>query len=184
MKLKTVLVSLWLLFSAAGAGQQRSGKAMPKVDVGDDTTLPGMPAIVSLSLVGGEGAQVVKVRCTIRLNKLLLEWVATERGPAAESAEAEIQTSQKSDERDPQTLLLQVATWAQKPIPEGQLLKLKFNVSQNAQPNTPIMLKSSASVTLTDGTELQLPEEDLGQIQIAEPPPSDLPVTACFFYMH
>lgn len=156
-------------------------KPTAQIDLGVDVVTPGNQALLPVTLSTSEDPQVAKVSLEVSFPAKIISFASAARGPAAEASAAQIEAKLRPAGPDAGEKLLVVEVSASKAIPQGVLLKLVFDVSQDAEQEKPIELKNlRQKAELVTGEALEA-QGIGGTITVVS---ADSPIFACFFYMH
>ncbi|MBI2820431.1 MAG: hypothetical protein HYX73_10670 [Acidobacteria bacterium] len=171
----------------------REAGLLPLLSVSDQTTNPGLPAVVSLYVALPKGIQLQSISAEIEWKSTKLPFVSFQRGIAAEAVGADVTTKvirQTKDETGGEISVLQVDISLadanpRRGIAEGLLAYLTFQVANDAEP-TAIELRPklvSAQAVGTPPQQFTQAEVASGKVFVEEAP--DLPpYVNCFFFAH
>ncbi|MEE8461946.1 MAG: hypothetical protein V3S50_07460 [Acidobacteriota bacterium] len=161
------------------------GEPAVNVDLGMimDSFLPGDQVSVPIILVTRNEPQVAKISLEVAYPSELISFVGVTLGSGAEAAGAEVRTElvestdSEGTERVDRTILL-LEIFASNVIPQGLLLNLTFEMSEQIAINHEILLENlKLTAQSLDGQDIRA--RGLGG---AIAPIEAIP--ACFFYMH
>ena len=170
------------------------GQPGVNVDLGMiiDAFAPGDQVSVPITLVTRNGPQVAKIFLEVGYPSKLLSFVEATLGKGAEAAGGEVKTelveSAESagsgmkmgldEPQDPELKTVRLEITASRVIPEGVLVSLTFELSEEITLNHEIPLENLKLTALSlEGQEIRARGLG-GSISPIEPIP------ACFFYMH
>ena len=129
-----------------------------------------------LMLVTAEDPKVGKVSVELSFPSKQLSFQDVTKTAALESIDAKIQTEIRDSEDGEK--ILQVEVFSPKPIPQGVLLNVNFQVGHGIELDAEVKLKNlRQSAQTVDGSALDAYGID-GSITVMAP------LAACFFYMH
>jgi len=146
---------------------------------------PGRQVFVPLVLGGSEEFQVGTLVSEILFPNALLSFEGVTIGESADRVGAQPQASVQADEENPEQSRLEVTIVSSegKPIPDGLLAYLTFQVSEQAEVGDAMILEHTASAsTLED--PLHSLDPVTARSATIEVNIFDTPFFACFFYMH
>ena len=128
-----------------------------------------------------EDPLVGKVSFELSYPAELLSFVEANPGPGAESSGANIKTEVYNSQDDVGETILRVEVSAPRSIPQGVLLRLTFQVSEEAPTPSQIVVRNvEHSAESVEGEVLETQGINGTVTVISE----DSPIFACFFYMH
>ena len=149
--------------------------------------LPGERAYLTLLLSNAPNVSVAQLEHWVEFPKSKLEYVSSRLGIAADLAktvlEVEIQDKPASETAEEETLVLHLSMQSKRPIPDGPLVEVSFNVG-NVQPQT-ITFAHRLEALNTEGEEISDIVSSDGQLEVTHQLPDAPPgIFICFFYMH
>ena len=177
MRRTTWALLIWLMFAPIYA--QRT----PTVDIdpGLDVILPGEQVFLSTLLSTTEDPRVGKISFELSYPAELLSFVEAKPGPAGELSGSNIKTEVYNSQDNVEERILRVEVSAPQSIPQGVVLKLTFQVSEEAHAPSQIVLRNvKHSAESVEGEALETHGID-GTITVVS---VDSPIFACFLYMH
>jgi hypothetical protein len=153
----------------------------PTVFLAAQQVLPGTQAYVTVMATGVQALDLTKLEQWIEFPKDKLVFVSARSAIAADLAEAEV----KSDlETKDQTGILHIVVQGKRPIPDGPVAEVTFNVP-NSVAEQIVVLKHKADGSGTDGKKLTELVVQGGEVKISKIPAEKPPaIMSCFFYMH
>ena len=178
--------------SGSETTKQEAG-LLPLLSVSDQSTNPGLPAVVSLYVALPKGIKLQSISAEIEWKSTKLPFASFQRGIAAEAVGADVTTKvirQTKDEAGDEESVLQVDVSLAdanpgRGIAEGLLAYLTFQVANDAEP-TEIELRPklvSAQAVGTPPQQFTQAEVTSGKLLVQEAP--DLPpYVNCFFFSH
>jgi len=170
----------WILLACGltlGVAQAQSD-GLVSVDLGMGIAGPGEHALVPVTLSGGHSSQVGKIFLEISYPRQFVSFNSATQVAAAQSLQLDIKTELQETEGED---ILRVELSSPSPFPQGELIELQFDVSQEAQPNQEFSVKSlEQRVETLEGEVLEARGLD-GLIIVAI---FGEAIPACFFYMH
>ncbi len=149
--------------------------------------LPGERAYLTLLLANAPDVAVVQLDHWIEFPKGKLVYVNSRLGIAADLAKAvldlEVQDQPPSETAEEGTVLLHLSIKSKRPIPDGPLVEVSFNVA-NVQPQT-IVFAHRLEALNTEGEEISDIVYSDCQLEVTHLLPDAPPgIFSCFFYMH
>ncbi len=173
--LRCILALLWLI----PASVQAQTASPVQLDVGMDVAGPGQHVFLPVTLSTPAGATLSRVVLEATFSPAKLHYEETLAGAAAESAELEIKAGVMDLPDQEGTNRLRVEISSTQGLPEGELLRISFRISENAELNEDIGVEIiSRSIETLEGEGLQAEGSD-GLISVIANA-----FFACFFYMH
>ena len=170
-----ILLGVWLLLGNSLGAQSRPSVSLD-LGVAMETVSPGGKVAMPLMLVTAEDPKVGKVSVELSFPSKRLSFQDVTKGGALESIDAKIQTEIRDSEGGEK--ILQVEVSSPKPIPQGVLLNVNFQVGHGIELDAEVKLKNlKQSAQTVDGSTLDAYGID-GSVTVMAP------VAACFFYMH
>ncbi len=169
------LAASFLLLSTFLSGQSLRN---PTISLGDALVHPLEETSLPLQLSGLEGETIVSLRLEIQFSAVPLRFVRVERDESKNglSVHAELEP----DSQDPEqmaTLMLEVSSV--ETLPEGELLQLIFEATDEIYENEELVIKIvEAALRTASGEEIRELNLEDGRITIS------IPMFSCFFYMH
>ncbi len=174
MRLLQLAVSFFLL-STLLSGQSLE---KPTISLGDALVHPLEETSLPLQLSGLEGEAIVSLRLKIQFSAVPLRFVRVERDESKNglSVHAELE----ADPQDPEqmaTLMLEVSSV--ETLPEGELLQLIFEATDEIYENEELVIKIvEAALRTASGEQVEGLYLEDGRVTIS------IPMFSCFFYMH
>lgn len=149
--------------------------------------LPGERAYLTLLLANSPDVAVAQLDHWIEFPKGKLAYVSSRLGIAADLAKAvldlEFQDKPASETAQEGTVLLHLSIKSERPIPDGPLVEVSFNVA-NVQPQT-IVFAHRLEALNTEGDQISGIVSSDGQLEVTHLLPDAPPgIFSCFFYMH
>ncbi len=149
--------------------------------------LPGERAYLTLLLANSPDVAVAQLDHWIEFPKGKLAYVSSRLGIAADLAKAvldlEFQDKPASETAPEGTVLLHLSIKSERPIPDGPLVEVSFNVA-NVQPQT-IVFAHRLEALNTEGDQISGIVSSDGQLEVTHLLPDAPPgIFSCFFYMH
>ncbi len=190
MRLLQLAASFFLL-STVLTGQSLE---KPTISLGDALVHPLEETSLPLQLSGLEGEAIVYLRLKIQFSAVPLRFVRVERDKSRNSFSvhtdletetqnfdsqllAEIQDFESRNEKKMATLLLEVDSV--EPLPEGELLQLIFEATDEIYENEELVIKIvEAALRTASGEQVEGLYLEDGRVTIS------IPLFSCFFYMH
>ena len=169
------LAASFLLLSTFLTGQSLGN---PTISLGDALVHPLEETSLSLQLSGLEGETIVSLRLEIQFSAVPLRFVRVERDESKNglSVHAELE----ADPQDPEqmaTLMLEVSSV--ETLPEGELLQLIFEATDEIYENEELVIKIvEAALRTASGEQGEGLYLEDGRVTIS------IPMFSCFFYMH
>ena len=158
------------------------GEETIAVDVGVDTTAPGATTFLPVTLSGSQALPVTKILLELSFPSEALSFTKVEAS-ANQSAEVQIKTELGQSKADDESreMVLQVDISAPHSIRQGEVLRLGFAVSEQAELYKVLKIRNvKQTVVSAEGQELETVGVD-GVITVF---PEGSSTFACFFYMH
>ncbi len=173
---KTVWLSLALGLTLGVARAQSEG--VVSVDLGMGIAGPGEHALVPVTLSAGHSGRVGRIFLEVSFPRQFLSFNSALKTTTTESLQLDIKTElQETGEEE----VLRVELSSSNPFPQGELIQLQFDVSQEALPNQEFSVKSLGTRVETPQGELVEARGSDGLIIVAI---FGEAIPACFFYMH
>jgi hypothetical protein len=149
--------------------------------------LPGERAYLTLLLANSPDVAVAQLDHWIEFPKGMLAYVSSRLGIAADLAKAvldlEFQDKPASETAQEGTVLMHLSIKSERPIPDGPLVEVSFNVA-NVQPQT-IVFAHRLEALNTEGDQISGIVSSDGQLEVTHLLPDAPPgIFSCFFYMH
>lgn len=169
------LAASFLLLSTLLSGQSLE---KPTISLGDALVHPLEETSLPLQLSGLEGEAIVSLRLKIQFSAVPLRFVRVERDESKNglSVHAELE----ADPQDPEqmaTLMLEVSSV--ETLPEGELLQLIFEATDEIYENEELVIKIvEAALRTASGEQVEGLYLEDGRVTIS------IPMFSCFFYMH
>ncbi len=173
--LRCAVALLWLL----PASVQAQNASPVQLDLGMDVAGPGQHVSLPVTLSAPAGATVSRVvlKATFSQDQLLYE--ETLPGVAAESTGVEIEAAVMDLPDQEGNTGLRVEISSTQGLPEGELARISFQISENAELNDEIIVESvSRSIQILKDEGLQAEGSD-GLVSVIANA-----FFACFFYLH
>ncbi|MEE2821421.1 MAG: cohesin domain-containing protein [Acidobacteriota bacterium] len=149
-----------------------------QLDLGMDVAGPGQHVFVPVTFSKSEST-VVRLVFKASFSREKLLYSETLPGEAVKTADVEIKADITDPTKGGDQIELQVEISSDQGLPPGELLRISFQISENAELNEDIIVKNSfLSVETVDGEDLQVVGSD-GIIAIIANA-----FFACLFYMH
>ena len=147
----------------------------------------GDPVVLSLQLDNPDGVNIGSVESEISFPTELISFVSAKRSPSSARVGAAIKTELKPDPGDPEKTILEmgispppVIESPAKPLPNGVLADLSFQIAENAEFGwISLALKSKAWTSDTPPRPVQAVVTMSGKIHVIAKG-----MFSCFFYMH
>jgi len=175
-----VRINAWILLACGltlGVSQAQSEGAV-SVDLGMGIAGPGEHAWVPVTLSAGPASRVGRIFLEVSFPRQFLSFNSATQVAATESLRLDIKTEVQEKEGE---YVLQVELSSSSPFPQGELIELQFDVSQEALPNQEFSVKTlEHRVETPEGEVLEARGSD-GLIIVAVLGEA---IPACFFYMH
>ncbi len=177
MRRTTWALLIWLMCAPISA--QRTPTV--HIDPGLDAIVPGEQVFLSTVLSTTEDPLVGKISFELSYPTELLSFVEANPSKGAELSGANIKTEVYNSQDDVGETILRVEVSAPRSIPPGVLLKLTFQVSEEAPTPSQIVVRNvEHSAESVEGEVLETQGINGTVTVISE----DSPIFACFFYMH
>jgi len=170
--------ALWVLWLVVGFVQGQSGSPA-HLDLGMDVAGPGQHVTlpVTFSRTGSSTVTRIVLETTFPEQKLLYR--DTLPGAALESGELEIEAKLVDSEDGEGRNRLRVEIFSPQGLPEGELARISFQISESAELNEDILVRNiSRSIETLEGEGQQVAGADGIIAVIANA------FFACLFYMH
>jgi len=165
----------FLILSTFASGQSLE---KPTVSLGEALVHPLEETSLPLQLSGLEGEAVVSLRLKIQFSAVPLRFVRVERDNSRNSFP--VHTDLETDPQDPEqmaTLMLEVDSV--ETLPEGELLQLIFEATDEIYENEELVIKIvEAALRTASGEQVEDLNLEDGKVMIS------IPMFSCFFYMH
>ena len=173
-------INAWILLACGltlGVAQAQSEGAV-SVDLGMGIAGPGEHAWVPVTLSAGHASRVGRIFLEVSFPRQFVSFNSATQAEASESLRLVIKTEvQEKEEED----VLRIELSSPSPFPQGELIELQFDVSQEALPNQEFNVKNlEQRVETLEGEVLKARGSD-GLIIVAV---FGEGIPACFFYMH
>ena len=169
------LAASFLLLSTLLSGQSLE---KPTISLGDASVHPLEETSLPLQLSGLEGEAIVSLRLKIQFSAVPLRFVRVERDESRNSFS--VHTDLEADPQDPEqmaTLMLEVSSV--ETLPEGELLQLIFEATDEIYENEELVIKIvEAALRTASGEQVEGLYLEDGRVTIS------IPMFSCFFYMH
>ncbi len=169
------LAASFLLLSTVLTGQSLE---KPTISLGDALVHPLEETSLPVQLSGLEGEAVVSLRLKIQFSAVPLRFVRVERDNSRNSFP--VHTDLETDSQDPEqmaTLMLEVDSV--ETLPEGELLQLIFEATDEIYENEELVIKIvEAALRTASGEQVEDLNLEDGKVMIS------IPMFSCFFYMH
>ena len=173
-------IHAWILLACGltlGVAQAQSEGAV-SIDLGMGIAGPGEHAWVPVTLSAGHASRVGRILLEVSFSRQFLSFNSATQVAPAKSLRLDIKTEVQENEGED---VLRVEVSSSSPLPQGELIQLQFDVSQEAQPNQEFSVKSlKQRVETLEGEVLEARGLD-GLIIVAI---FGEAIPACFFYMH
>ena len=159
-------------------GVHAQSTASVNIDLGVvvESVSAGAKVRLPVNLVATEDVQVGKISLTVSFPAKELSFVEAVRGPVAESADGQIESRLSDGESGEK--ILEVDVTASKPMSQGGILDLMFEISEHGRLGDEIKVKNlRRSVQSMEGKPIDAYGID-GSITALSA------ITPCFFYMH
>ncbi len=170
----------WILLVCGltlGVAQAQS-EGLVSVDLGMGIAGPGEHAWVPVTLSAGHASRVGRILLEVSFSRQFLSFNSVTQAAASESLQLVIKTEVQENEGED---VLRVELSSPSPFPQGELIELQFDVSQEALPNQEFNVKNlEQRVETPEGEVLEARGSD-GLIIVAVLGEA---IPACFFYMH
>lgn len=178
-----IIFLVLFFFPLPGMSRVTLGQESPQISFSPAAALPGDNVSLPVYLSLAEGLELSSIHLTISFPPQLLSFLAAEPSFVTQMAGAQIETELETGQTEgSQSLLVLQFVLSEASgdgIPVGLLGYLSFEMSQEAQLESRLPLKTSASGTMVEtGQEISLGTEE-AVIGVGEPL-----IFSCFFYMH
>ncbi len=183
-----LLVSLGMIqVQAQAQAEEAAPDEKTTITLASPQVLPGERAYLTLLLANSPDVSVAQLEHWVEFPKSKLEYVSSRLGIAADLAKAvldvEVQDMPASETAEEETVLLHLSMKSERPIPDGPLVEVSFNVA-NVQPQT-IVFAHRLEALNTEGVEISDIVSSDGQLEVTHQLPDAPPgIFSCFFYMH
>lgn len=148
------------------------------VKLGMGIASPGEHALVPVTLSAGPASRVGRIFLEVSFPNQFVSFNSATQAAAAESLQLDIQTDLEKTEGED---VLRIELSSSSPFPQGELIELQFDVSQEALPNQEFSVKSLGQRVETPQGEVLKARGSDGLIIVAI---FGEAIPACFFYMH
>ena len=169
------LAASFLLLSTFLSGQSLE---KPTISLGEALVHPLEETSLPLQLSGLEGEAVVSLRLKIQFSAVPLRFVRVERDESKHGLS--VHTDLDADPQDSEqmaTLSLEVDSV--ETLPEGELLQLIFEATDEIYENEELVIKIvEAALRTASGEQVRELNLEDGKVTIS------IPLFSCFFYMH
>ena len=166
-------VSWWLLVPFTHAQPEPS----IRLELGFSSGGPGETVSLPVNFSAVGDPQVATISYGISFPSKLISFVEANRGSAVESMEPKIKARLNTSNEEQSVLHIEVSVPST--LPQGEVLKLSFRISEEAPLNDEIVLENQRQEVLSvKGERLEVRGAD-GIILVATEP-----LFTCFFYMH
>ncbi len=153
-------------------------EGLVSVDLGMGIAGPGEHAWVTVTLSAGHASRVGRIFLEVSFPRQFVSFNSATQVAAAEALRLDIKTELQEKEGED---VLRVELSSSSPFPQGELIEIQFDVSQEALPNQEFSVKSlEQRVETPEGEVLESRGSD-GLIIVAVLGEA---IPACFFYMH
>ena len=173
-------INAWILLACGltlGVARAQS-EGLISVDLGMGIAGPGEHAWVPVTLSAGHASRVGRIFLEVSFPRQFLSFNSATQVAAAEYLGIDIKTEVQEKEGED---VLRIELSSPSPFPQGELIQLQFDVSQEALPNQEFSVKSlEQRLETPEGTVLEARGSD-GLIIVAI---FGEAIPACFFYMH
>ncbi len=170
----------WILLVCGltmGVAQAQS-EGLVSVDLGMGIAGPGEHAWVPVTLSAGHASRVGRIFLEVSFPRQFLSFNSATQVTTAESLGLDIKTEVQEKEGED---VLRIELSSPSPLPQGELIQLQFDVSQEALPNQEFSVKSLEQRVETPQGEVVEARGSDGLIIVAI---FGEAIPACFFYMH
>ena len=173
-------INAWILLACGltlGVARTQS-EGLVSVDLGMGIAGPGEHAWVAVTLSAGHASRVGRILLEISFPRQFVSFNSATQVAAAESLRLDIKTELQEKEGED---VLRIELSSPSPCPQGELIELQFDLSQEALPNQEFSVKNlEQRVETLEGEVLKARGSD-GLIIVAV---FGEAIPACFFYMH
>ncbi len=173
-------INAWILLACGltlGVARTQS-EGLVSVDLGMGIAGPGEHAWVPVTLSAGHASRVGRILLEISFPRQFVSFNSATQVAAAESLRLDIKTELQEKEGED---VLRIELSSPSPFPQGELIELQFDLSQEALPNQEFSVKNlEQRVETLEGEVLKARGSD-GLIIVAV---FGEAIPACFFYMH
>ena len=169
---------IFLAFGLTLGVARAQSDGVVSVDLGMGIASPGEHALVPVTLSAAHPSEVGRIAFEVSFPKELLSFNSVLKTTAAESLQLDITTDLQETAGEN---VLRVEVSSSSPFPQGELIQLQFDVSEEAQPNQEFSVKSLGQRAETPQGEVLEARGSDGLIIIAI---FGEAIPACFFYMH
>ncbi len=173
-------IKAWILLACGltlGVARAQS-EGVVSVDLGMGIAGPGEHALVPVTLSAGRSGRVGRIFLEVSFPRQFLSFNSVTQVATAESLGLAIKTEVQEKEGED---VLRIELSSPSPFPQGELIQLRFDVSQEALPNQEFSVKSLEQRVETPQGELVEARGSDGLIIVAI---FGEAIPACFFYMH
>jgi len=175
-----VKINAWILLACGltlGVARAQS-EGLVSVDLGMGIAGPGEHAWVPVTLSAGHASRVGRIFLEVSFPRQFLSFNSATQVATAESLGLDIKTEVQEKEGED---VLRIELSSPSPLPQGELIQLQFDVSQEALPNQEFSVKSLEQRVETPQGEMVEARGSDGLIIVAI---FGEAIPACFFYMH
>ena len=171
-------LSLWLTLTALPAQSQ----PVLTVNLGANAASPGERVTVPVTFSAPGDLEVGEVSFALSFPPTLIRFIEAIKGSTAEWGEIEIKAQLRHSDANEGEDILQLDVRTSQRVPDGLLIKLAFEISEEAQAGSVIQLRNlKQTARTTDGKAMEARGTEGSVIVI----PTDSPaIFSCFFYMH
>ncbi|MBI4454965.1 MAG: hypothetical protein HY644_03600 [Acidobacteria bacterium] len=175
--IRWIVRASFVLLANPFASAQESPAA--SVNLGSGSAAPGEHALLAVTLSTTDHSPMAEVLLEISFPGKLISFKKAIQSATTTSGEVKARVENPRNQAEQN--LLRVDISAAKGIPQGELLKLAFEVSKEAEVYQVVKLKNlKQTVRSVEGRAIQARGMD-GVIMIF---PEKTPLSSCFFYMH
>ncbi len=178
MKSTPLAILLWLTFTSLPAQSQPA----LTVNLGANAASPGERVTLPVTFSAPGDLEVGEVSFALSFPPTLIRFIEAIKAPTAEWGEIEIKAQLRHSDANEGEDILQLDVRTSQGVPDGLLIKLAFEISEEAQAGSVIQLKNlKQTARSTDGKAMEARGTEGSVIVI----PTDSPaIFSCFFYMH
>ena len=171
-------LSLWLTLTALPAQSQ----PVLTVNLGANAASPGERVTLPVTFSAPGDLEVGEVSFALSFPPTLIRFIEAIKGSTAEWGEIEIKAQLRHSDANEGEDILQLDVRTSQGVPDGLLIKLAFEISEEAQAGSVIQLRNlKQTARTTDGKAMEARGTEGSVIVI----PTDSPaIFSCFFYMH
>ncbi len=171
-------LSLWLTLTALPAQSQ----PVLTVNLGANAASPGERVTLPVTFSAPGDLEVGEVSFALSFPPALIRFIEAIKGSTAEWGEIEIKAQLRHSDANEGEDILQLDVRTSQRVPDGLLIKLAFEISEEAQAGSVIQLRNlKQTARSTDGKAIEARGTEGSVIVI----PTDSPaIFGCFFYMH